>query len=215
MHPLFSEYIKKRTGKTKTIAVIGGPKAGKSTILKALETKYSNEIVFITETATHFLSSGLTQPPANKKRTDRWLTRLQPAIILTQVLRELEAYDDAQIANSPTKMIIHDRGTADALVYLPGKYEEFQQIFQGLDINHLFNRYDIVIHLESLATANPSLFNKEGNQIRYENIQDAKRIELDTQTAWKDHPNYYFLPGKNGLEVSQKKVFEIIDSYLS
>jgi hypothetical protein len=210
--PSFAEYLTERTGPIR-IVLVGGPKGGKSTLLDRIDKRHSNKFILLPEVATAIMKAGLTRPPEDESRIDTWLTRLQPSVMFMQMLMEREAYDDAVSQNLVG--FIADRGTADAVVYLPGRHDELATLFPGLTNLHLHGAYDMVIHLESLATARPELFDDEGNDTRYEKgdsgLQRAIRVEHASRDAWEKHPNYHFFPGDRGIEATIQGVFALLD----
>jgi len=199
-HPLLDEYLAaKPPGGPLRIGLVGGPNGGKSTVMGYVARQFPGLVSQLDETATLFLTSGLTAVPSQEELIDRWLSRFQPAMLLTQIMRELEAYDEA-VLKGGIRAIVSDRGTADAMVYMPGLHDELAARFSGLTTRILYAAYDKVVHLESLATAKPELFSAQGNDKRYENLEKAQRVEMLTREAWQGHPDYHFIPGANGIE---------------
>lgn len=208
MLALIHEYTTRPKPKQLRFFIVGGPMGGKSTLLERLKSLYRGRAHFIDETATNFFTSGLSRPPRDPSRRAAWIRRFQQPILITQIMRELEILDE--LADSDVEAIFHDRGCSDSIVYLPDGDAEFNAIFGSLKIEQLRSHHDIVIHLESLATANPELFGKAGNEHRYESLAEAQTNEMATRAAWEKHPNYHFISGNGGIESVIARALAII-----
>ena len=176
-------YFESKTNVPVRIAIVGGPQAGKSTAFREIEKIFgTHRIVTVDETATRFFSAGLTKAPTDPAKRRAWLKRLQPAIFAVQAMRELDALDIAE--ETGAKVIFFDRGVHDTIAYLGG-LEPFNELFPELTPDSLHPQYDVVIYLESLATANPELFGTLGNETRYESLEEAQAVEYATRAAWE------------------------------
>jgi CYTH domain-containing protein len=113
------------------------------------------------------------------------------------------------------KALILDRGILDGAAYMPGGLPAFIKRFD-LDLEKAYSRYDMVIHLETIARSRPYLFGKGGNECRYEtNPEDAVELDLKIQEAWKGHPNWHFIPGNMELEDVVAQVLDLIGEMVS
>ncbi len=209
--PILSSYLT-NSPLLPTIAIVGGPKAGKSTLLARLNALYGSKLHVLDETATRLFSSGLTTPPSNQATLHAWLLEVQQIILPMQTMRELSAEREAVEFCKET--LICDRGILDILAYLPGGVEQFRQLFPGLEPRHFYHRYDLVLHLESVATAAPELFNAEGNATRYESLEQAIALEHATRAAWQDHPNFRFVSGVGGIDAVLSQALGVLRPYL-
>ncbi len=172
------------------IVLTGGPCAGKSTVLKAAA--HTPGLVVVPEAATLLLEGPM---PAPKVWTQEWQDAFQAAILKLQLQQEEEALERGG------QTILCDRGLLDGAAYVPGGQAEYCRRF-GLDLELVLNRYQQVIHLESLATARPELYGKGNNEHRFESLGEAQALEGRTRAAWHGHSNHTFLRGDRGLETT-------------
>ncbi len=169
------------------IAITGGPCAGKSSIISELKKHYGKSVSIVPEVATLLFEEGF--PPPNPW-TQSWQNRLQNAIALRQLLEE----EHAQNTNS--KLVFCDRGLLDGAAYLSGGIQEFCETF-FIGQKAALKRYTTVIHLESLATMNPSEYKRlaKTNPNRFEDVKTAQTRELATREVWGNHNNLHILSG--------------------
>ncbi len=206
-------YLKTKGERMKRIVVTGGPCAGKTTVIETLRTELGTKAVFVPECATLILSGGFPAPPDQEKlgieRFHTWQRHFQSAIYHIQLA--LEDLADIEAKFDDTQFVIHDRGIADGIAYHP---EGLAGFMSQLHTNgqEIFERYDAVVFLESLAVKQPELFGKLGNEHRYESVDTAVRVNTLTHNAWKLHPNFHYIGSTLPLEDKAKKVREIISS---
>ena len=178
-----------------TIVLTGGPHAGKSTVLNAILEEFSGNVTAVPETASLLLNSGFTAPGHTMKWTPEWQIAFERAITVLQ-----PAIEDAMRINAEFhghRLIVFDRGILDAAAYLSAGLDDLIKL--GVDIQKTMERYDAVIHLESLATAKPELYGKAGNEQRFEPLERAQEIERTTREVWKGHKKHIILDGGKGV----------------
>ncbi len=71
----------------------------------------------------------------------------------------------------------------------------------GLSVDEAFERYDAVIHLESLAAEESAAYGMEGNAARREDVLGARAMEERIRRAWAGHPHVSFVPARDGMDV--------------
>ena len=193
------------TNKIKSIVITGGPCSGKTTLIGILRGIYPDLAVFIPEAATLLLSGGWPPPTDD---CPRWKETFQAAVIAVQLNLE-KTYQ--RIAKQQGKcLMICDRGLMDSEAYLRNACRK-----SNIDPQQALARYDRVIHLESLATAWPSEYEKKvsSNPCRYENLHQARALELATRHAWAKHPHHRIvLNGTDILDVVTKTMVELMNS---
>lgn len=167
----------------KKIVLTGGPCGGKSTMLEKLKDRYSQEAVFVEEVATHLLSRDWKVP---EKWSAQWQDDFEGAVIEKQLEFEAKSLEKAQ--KEKKRLIILDRGLLDAVAYLSGGIDDFIQKF-GIGRLEALDRYEGVIHLESLATWHPKLHKEliKSNPMRFESVKRAVELEKKHQLAWNNH----------------------------
>jgi len=194
------------------IVLTGGPGAGKTTIMEKLKKEriFQKKIIFVPEAAVMLLSSGFPVPGQDLEWSPNWQRAFQSVVFpLQKSLEDIYAFE-----NKKACILLCDRGLLDGAAYISEKIDKFCQKF-GVNKKAILSRYIAVIHLESLATANPKEYKKlKGQNFRFENLEKAQIIEMKTRKVWKDHPNYFFIEGNQGLREKTLRVLEIIKSFI-
>jgi len=185
----------------KMIVITGGPCAGKSTIIDRLKQDF-NAYYFIPEVATMLLESKAYPMP--DPWTQEWQDGFQEKIVTTQLLLE-----KTTLSLSENKFIILDRGVLDGAAYMEGGVKEFCNRFNLIE-KEVLNRYHSVIHLESLSTMSPKMYEEllKTNEQRFETLEQAQHRERMTQEVWKNHPKRYHV--SNEIEMSYKTICSLI-----
>jgi thymidylate kinase len=192
------------------IVLTGGTRAGKSTVLAALRQTLKGKAEFADEAATVLWETGTPKPniPGWEWKYDRHLN-LQRAILAASLGLEAAAVRRAQ--RSGAQLVILDRGPLDCLAYAGG----LGAILEVYRVpSEPWADYDLVIHLESLATADPQRFEQIRNPHQYEDTYHAQWLERQTRDAWRDHPNWVFVPGNQPIEAVIARVTELVLPYL-
>ncbi|MBI3270564.1 MAG: hypothetical protein HYZ53_16275, partial [Planctomycetes bacterium] len=70
--------------------------------------------------------------------------------------------------------------------------------------------YESVIHLESLATAAPERYGRDGNEQRFEPLERARVLELAAREAWARLPRRIIIDGRRGIEGKISEVLGIL-----
>lgn len=192
------------------IVLTGGPCAGKSTCLEAIENSYEDVLV-VPEVATILLSGGFPLPGRDLPWSLEWQGAFQTAVAKTQ--QSLEQAYELVAQSCGARLLVCDRGLLDGAAYTLGGVVEFCRLYQ-VDQAQAQKRYARVLHLESLATARPELYGKAGNQNRFESLDEAQSLEGRTQAAWSEHPGWTFISGNAGIEAVKSQVLAAIDSLL-
>lgn len=194
------------------VAVTGGPAGGKTTILNEIPPRYGDQILAMQEAATILFEGGF---PKREDITDadKWADSFQDAVISVQKNMEDQFLEMAK--GKPARLLMFDRGLLDGAAYL-GKGMDFFLNRFNLDHADICNRYDLVIHMESVAVSNPELYEKlkSTNPGRYENAEEAAWRDDTIKEAWAGHPNRKIISSDQGLEAAKNAVIALIDEYL-
>jgi len=194
------------------IVLTGGPCAGKTTVLKALQEEFAGKAVFVPEVATMLLANGFPVPGKDMERSEEWQACLQTAILPLQRTIE-DAY--VQMAKSKkAKIVICDRGILDGAAYASGGVSEFCGK-NGLTVETELARYDAVIHLESLAAVCPEKYGQTNNEARFEPLERAQQLEQAIKEAWMGHSHQTIIDGKRGIDGKIAQVIGIVKFVLS
>ena len=181
----------------KKVVLTGGPCAGKTSILEQLkhEDEFKDSFVVVSEAATMLLPGFLAVRSELDDSASEWQYSFQESVTHLQLKLEQQYVRHATIHNIP--LVLCDRGLLDAYAYTDGAADLLESI-TGCDFQGQLDQYDAVLHLESLATANPSHFSNSNNIVRYESeVAQAAYLELKTRQAWEGHKAFRFIEGDN------------------
>lgn len=181
----------------KRVVLTGGPCAGKTTVLKVLQQEFAGQALVVPEVATMLLEGGFPVPGKDVEWSPEWQAAFQKAIATVQISME-NAYE-LKAQEKGIEVLVCDRGLLDGAAYTPGGVEVFCKIY-GVNHAEALARYAAVLHLESLAVGDPELYGKTNNASRFEDLEEAARLEHTTRRAWQDHPRFTFLSCESGLE---------------
>ena len=160
------------------VVLTGGPSAGKSAVLELARLFFCEHVHRLPESAGIVFGGGF---PRNG--TVNLRQAAQRAIFHVQ--RELEATTAGQNA----ALVLCDRGTPDGSAYWLGEGDLFTSVGSTRAAEHA--RYHAVIHLRTPSV--PAQYNLD-NPLRIESHDEAQRIDLRIEEAWRGHPHVYQVP---------------------
>jgi len=178
------------------IVLTGGPCGGKSTAMKTLVTWAKDagfeETWVVPEVPTITFQGGMNYPGLDK-RVRNELISFETAVLNIQIAME-DAFVQHARHDGKKRMILFDRGACDIKAYLPDEiWQELLTSFHGGIIEHsLFNRYDMVFHLETAARGALKFYQSgagSNNETRKETPEEAIALDKKCAEAWKGHPN--------------------------
>lgn len=187
----------------KTIVITGGPCSGKSSAVEELKehfAKIGQAAVFVEEAGTDLILTGTTPESCGS------MYAFQTKVAALQRTREAKAQQQAHVlekaANGNEVLVVCDRGIADGAAYVGSK--EYLQVLHdnGLSENEVFQRYDAVFCLESIAQLGNGSYTVQNNTARSESEAEAAALDRRTYDAWKTHPQFHFI--KNEESFSEK-----------
>lgn len=195
------------------IVFTGGPGGGKTTILKqvASELRENGYNVFIVpETARIFIENGIKPKPNDREYT----LQFQDAILKEQLFKEQITEDFAKMETNQRKTIIlYDRATIDNRAYLDSQ-KDFDMLLTNNNVSELelINKYDLVIHLVSLAATNKEMYVNDDE--RTESPEEALEKERKTANAWALHRNMKIVMPTETIEEKKEIVMSHIEDYI-
>lgn len=189
-----------------TVVLTGGPQGGKSTLLRRFqEDAEVNGILTVVPEAASMLFVGGHPLPVPGWAPRKW-AQLELAITSLQISLE-------EVLIGRTPLTICDRAPFDNLAYPFGR--EAIELLWGQGYMQQMSRYDLVVHMESLATAEPARFGGPlGNEGRYEDLEEARAQEMRTRRAWEEHPNRYFVSGTQPFSAVLEEAAAVIKDHL-
>ena len=75
----------------------------------------------------------------------------------------------------------------------------------------ILDRYDLIIHLVSVAEDKEEYWNPEG---RLETLEEAKALEKRTREAWPDIPKKHVVRNNGGFEEKVEEILAIYEEYI-
>lgn len=196
----------RRSKKTHSVVLTGGPLSGKSTMIDDLKNAYKlNPVInFVPEVATIIISRLGVRP-----QTD--IMRFQTAVYQVQKIFELTSIENA--VDEHKQAVLLDRGTVDSAAYLAGGTDQMCKLFDT-SLKREYSRYDLVLCLE---VAPPEIFemNQRSNPARSETYEQALRLQSSIIDAWNKHPNFHLVTNNQQWEEKVAQVKNIIDAFLN
>jgi len=195
------------------IVITGGPCAGKSTVLTSINQalKHTGWKTFIAqEMATRLFQSGVE---ISEKGLS--LYQFQEQLLLRQINEEDFIKALAEDHKYDNVVLLCDRGIMDGQAYM--SEEDFGKILQhnGYTRKQVTNeRYDLVIHLTTAAYGAEKFYTLANNEVRTENIAEARILDDNIKRVWKDHQNVRVIDNSTCFQGKIDRTIQTIHSYL-
>lgn len=201
----------------KKIALTGGPCAGKTEVLSALKSEFGQRLCVMPEVATQLLEipyerGGIGIPGKDLEWSQEWQDEFQRRIIEKQLEDETLLTQIASLSDN-ISVLLCDRGVMDGAAYTDGGREKFLEQ-QNLQLDKCLELYDAVIHLNSLATDSPELYEnlKATNPNRFENGDTARKLDAAIASAYEGHKNLIRIPTQPTIEEKIAYCRQIIEN---
>lgn len=165
------------------IVLTGGPSGGKSTLQQAVSEQIPGAYC-VPEVATILLGGGFPAPTERHPWDGPWQRNFQQAVAAGQLA--LEEVCLRRAAGEDKQLILFDRGIIDGAAYLPGSVSELEDMASHSE-QAMLSRYDTVLHLTTSAAHD--VYDKHSNPHRFEETEEALRLDDRIMTAWGNHPN--------------------------
>ena len=200
----------------KHIVITGGPQAGKTSFLsyikKELEAKGFTVFSF-SETATDLINTGFN-PNIDGYDFQRILFSLQNKKEEIGLACTKNRLLDKKNIN--TKIVVFfDRSCIDIKAYIPEEIWKQILYYHNLNETQILNRYDVIIHLETVLTLKKSILENKTNPARYEtNKSEAINIDKNLLEVYKRHKNIKIIGAYENVSEKYSKFTEIIEKEL-
>lgn len=160
------------------IVLTGGPGSGKTTLMQACVETFGDRMHCVPEVASILIAQLGVPPPSDPNSRDY----LQFQRTLYTVQREFEALAQMQARRDGKKAVLLDRGTLDAMAYLP-RPEQYEAFFNTSPDNER-QRYAKAI---VLAPPPENVYNRirTNNPARSESYTEAVALSQRIASAWE------------------------------
>ncbi len=160
------------------VALTGGPGAGKTAVLEAVQKSLCVHLIALPEAASIVFGGGFPRLPSEVARR-----AAQRAIFHTQ--RGLE---ELVVGEGDVALALCDRGSLDGLAYWPDDEASWLRELGAAREGELA-RYAAVVHLRVPA---PQSYDHT-NALRIETAAEASAVDARIEHAWRGHPNRSFV----------------------
>lgn len=189
----------------KRVVITGGPCAGKTTAIESIRAYFEqNErrVIIVEEVPTEIMRMGITLAKYGK-------LPFQKAIIDLQRKKEQVITDAAcSLDGNQEVLIIYDRGILDHFIYLNSEEQKLIEEEMGIDRQKLYGNYDLIIHMLSVASEMPELY--ENSKYRLEAVSEAKEMDDSIGKIWIHHTNYVKIGCERDFEDKIQKLISLI-----
>ncbi len=194
------------------IVFTGGPCAGKTEGIKVVKEYLENKgflVIVIAETSTQIIESGFkwwdNSVPVNV---------YQNLIFKYQLERETIIFETIENSNMKNVIVLLDRGLMDGKAYMNDI--DFIKMLKNYSYEEkdILQRYNMVIHLQSVASVEENLFNNETNKSRKSSVEQAKLFDQNVKQAWIEHKNLFEIPFCKNFEEKTEKIRKYIKGNL-
>lgn len=187
-----------RPGAPLSVLLTGGPAGGKSSALAALRqwlAKAGYHVTVVPESATMLLQNSGGVEPAWREAAAQ--VRLQRLFLQFQLAQEETYRRLSELRPGKAHVILHDRGCLDGRLVCSAR--QWSQVLDGvgLEADQLLQRYDVVIHLTTVASGMEHLYEfgpGSSNPARYQTPEEARRVDELAQEVYGAHPRFFVAP---------------------
>ncbi len=179
-----------------TIALTGGPCAGKTSAMKYLKEKlgtYGVQVFCVGEQATELMQSGKTPEALGSFDFHRLLFG-------NQLAAEENARKAARESESKKALVLCDRGLLDSRAYVSADDYSRYAAEYGFDEERVRNRYNAVFHLVTAANGAEEFYSLENNKARGEDPEQARRLDEAVLSLWIGTPHLRVLDNRTDFD---------------
>ena len=201
---------KENKQKITKIVLTGGPCGGKTTAMNWIQNhfqKYGYKIIFVPETATELITSGL-KPWEAKTNVD-----FQSVLFDLQLAKEKIYEEGARKLPNDKILIVYDRGILDNKAYMTKR--DFEYILKSKKLSEIKLRdsYDAVFNLVTAAKGAKECYNLD-NPARTDTIEDATKLDDALIASWTGHPHFRIIDNSTDFDTKMKRLLKEIASVL-
>jgi len=180
------------------VLLTGGPGAGKSSALATLRDRISKrgfQVIVVPECATALLDGCGGYDPAWHGTPKH--VKLQQLFLKHQMQNEELMGSFAELRPGKPHLVLHDRGCLDGRLFCTP--EQWEEVLQGAGATEdaLLKRYDLVIHMTTVAAGMERLYDYglgSTNPARYHTPEQARQADEKVQEVYARHPHIRVVP---------------------
>ena len=196
------------------ICITGGPGSGKTVViyhLMQILEEHGYHVFLAPETTQELKMNGI-RPNAHITQLAFYNFALAKQLDKERLYGTLSRYYPNEKI-----VIVYDRGILDIGTELSrGTFEGMLQKSK-MSINNVYDHYDLVFHLTTAADGaeqfylwdNPTNLTNASN-VATESPYSAKEKDIETQNAWKGHPNLHIIPSTKSFSKKINNVVNIV-----
>mmetsp|Transcript_10829 Transcript_10829/g.25838 ORF Transcript_10829/g.25838 Transcript_10829/m.25838 type:complete len:414 (+) Transcript_10829:150-1391(+) len=194
--------------------ITGGPCGGKTTALARIYSFLKDrgfEVCTAPETYGILASNGMSM---DFYSTDGMASFIQNSVLDVQI-----ALEDSLVrvlkARGGKGVLLCDRGGMDGAAYLDD--EGWQKVLRERNVCETDlrdSRYNAVFHLVTAADGAEKFYTLENNQVRRENVEEARVVDQQTQKVWTGHPSLYLLDNSTDFEGKMQRLISIVAKHV-
>ena len=208
------------------IVLTGGPCAGKTKVLNGVRKNLEEDgyyVITVPETAESLIGGNIRPYKdilvkfqeqildIQKRKEDN---AIKYAEELSEIIEKNEIIDDdlKNFSKSKGIIILFDRGLLDNRAYL--SHKEYNELIKRKKINELnrLENYDMVINLISMANLKKDAY--QNSKVRFENPDDAEKLDINTSGAWLIYDDLITVKPKDTMEEKIDCVYQLINNYI-
>jgi len=198
-----------------SIVLTGGPCAGKTTTIAKVKEYLEGlgyHVLLLNECATELINGGIR--PFGTGAVSVY--EFENEVLNLQLYKEKRYLDIInKLPDSLECIILCDRGALDVKAYLG--QELFDKMIEenNLNVSELTNRYDLVIHMVTVASDIKNKYNTNTNTARFEDADEAVNLDKRTSDAWNNHTNLNIIKATPVIEEKIENVVNIVKEFLN
>ena len=192
------------------IVLTGGPCAGKTTAMNWIQNffqKQGYKIIFVPETATELITSGLT-PWEAKTPSD-----FESVLFDIQLAKEKFYEEGVKKLPNEKILMVCDRGILDNKAYMSKRDFDYLLKSKKLSEVKLRDSYDAVFHLVTAAKGAKKYYNLD-NAARTETVEEAAKLDDSLIASWTGHPHFRIIDNSTDFETKMKRLLKEISNVL-
>lgn len=195
----------------KKILLTGGACAGKTSSITEIKNYYKNKnykIFVMPEIPTFLINNGITSKEIGNMNFIKLVIGIQIKLIDAY-------YEMAKNSNASNVLIIFDGGPLDCMKFITK--DEFDNIIKRYynTYQDILNKYDGIIHLETVAKMNPKMYNNETNYARETDPNISIKRDDILIDIYKNHHNRIIIEANDEFHEKIRNVIKACEDIVN